>query len=200
VNLCEIDWIQGELSSVDIIAKVGPYITRLYHGLENAPLPKRNQNEFVVMSYAGSKREEFYGIDKIISLAEKLPSITFKIVGTKGECYNKIPNNVLFLGWISSTREILEESSIFIRIPEHDGLSLSVLEALYYGKQVVFSFPLPYTHTVTNESDLYKIVNELYNKWMIGEDIINNQGKDFVEKEYFDKQDYFLKNLKNELV
>ena len=199
-NLCEVNWIKTELQSVDIKSEVGPYITRLYHNLQNLELVKPNKKEFVVMSYSGKGREEFYGINKIIKIAEKFPHIIFKIVGTEGKCYNTIPSNVYFLGWISSTKEILEESSLFVRIPKHDGLSLSVLEALYYGKQVAFSFPLDFTYKINNEIDLEACIARLYNQWEHNEDISNTDGKEYVQKMYFDKQNQFLINLKNTLI
>jgi hypothetical protein len=200
INLCEVEWIKDELESVGISAKIGPYITRLYHNLEILDINNNNKKEFIIMSYAGKGREKFYGIDKLLKLAIKYPYIKFKIVGTEGKCYNNIPSNVLFLGWISSTKEILSESSLFVRIPEHDGLSLSVLEALYYAKQVAFSFPLPYTYHIEKDEDLEKVIEELYEKWHNKELIINNAGKDFAFNEYFNKQDEFILNLKNELI
>jgi len=199
INLCEIDWIKDELKSVEIFAKTGPYITRLYHGLENIKTYHVNLKEFIVMSYSGEGREKFYGIDKIIALARKYEYVKFKIVGTTGKCYKDIPSNVLFLGWIPSTNEVLAESSLFVRIPEHDGLSLSVLEALYYEKEVAFSFPLPFTKHIKEDIDLEKVIVDLYKKWKNQESVTNTKGKEFVINEYFKKQDKFLIDLKNEL-
>jgi hypothetical protein len=199
-NLCEINWIKDELEIANISAKVGPYITRLYHNLEVIDIRKENKDEFIIMSYSGEGREKFYGIDKLLNLAIKFPHLKFKIVGTRGNCYNNIPSNMEFLGWIPSTKEILSESSLFIRIPEHDGLSLSVLEALYYEKQVVFSFPFPYTYHITNDGDLENIVDSVYNKWKNQESIFNINGKEYVVNQYFNKQEKFLKNLQNILI
>lgn len=199
-NICEVEWIQNELNSIGINAKVGPYITRLYHGLEKINVPKENKDKFIVMSYSGAGREKFYGIDMILEIANEFPDIIFKIVGTKGESYKNVPKNIIFLGWIPSTKEILEECSLFVRVPIHDGLSLSVLEALYYEKKVAFTFDLCGTILVKSNEDLKSCIKKTYSDWKNNIDIRNYEGKNFVLTKYFKNQEIFLSNLQKELI
>ncbi len=124
---------------------------------------KRNKIQF--MSYVAESRQAFYGMKEIITMAENFPDIVFKIVGTQKSDYD-LPVNVKCLGWVKEREfaEILKESSTFLRLVEHDGLSASCIEALGYGCDVVWSLPWKYAEKFNLGEDNTQMIKTLIQK------------------------------------
>ena len=54
-----------------------------------------------------------------------------------------VPENIVLLGWLNS-KEMeteLQNSPIMLRMTEHDGFSVSVIEALSVGAEVIWTHP-----------------------------------------------------------
>jgi glycosyltransferase involved in cell wall biosynthesis len=114
-----------------------------------------------VYSYIGKNREDFYGWQTIRLIALAHPEIPFIIAGSDGVGIIDIPENVQFKGWLNATEmKILRDASpIFIRLAEHDGFALSVLEALSAGSEVIWKYPHPQCHQLSNiQEDFDKVV------------------------------------------
>jgi glycosyltransferase involved in cell wall biosynthesis len=94
------------------------------------------------MSYIAQKRQKFYGLEHILTLAKAFPDIEFNIYGMSSSDY-PLPENVLIHGWVKPEefRDKLKQSAIFVRLTEHEGFPVSVIEAMSYGCEVMMSMP-----------------------------------------------------------
>jgi Glycosyl transferases group 1 len=103
-------------------------------------------DRFTVLSYVPDLRHDFYGGPVLLEVARRLPDVRFRITsGEGGWASSDAPENVTFLGRVPDVAPLFAESSCLVRTVEHDGLSGMVLEALSYGRQVVYSARLPHT-------------------------------------------------------
>ena len=75
--------------------------------------------------------------------------------------------------------KIYSESSLLIRMVEHDGYSLCVQEALAHGRHVIYSYDKKFCNYATNYSEAKKHVINLMNHCQI-----NFKGHDYVKKEF----------------
>jgi len=117
-----------------------------------------------VVAYLPEGREEFYGIEHIKYAARNYNELKFYVVGNGNDKLN-LPN-VKFLGKISQDEmnNLYDKTTILIRLPEHDGLSLMLLEALIKGKEVLYCYNFPHTRHIKDHSDLDEALTEILSK------------------------------------
>jgi hypothetical protein len=108
------------------------------------PLPRA----FTALSYVPDFRHEFYGGDMLLEAARCLPEIEFRVTSGTGEWADSVPPNVHFLGRVEDMADEFRASSCLVRMVRHDGLSNMVIEALSFGRPVVYSARLPHTRFV----------------------------------------------------
>jgi glycosyltransferase involved in cell wall biosynthesis len=155
VHSTDAPWLQAELNSAQIEAKI---VHSKWLDIQS------NLNDFPslqVYSYIAAKREDFYGWKTIQQLAIANPTIPFIIAGSDGTQLHSIPPNVQFKGWLNNQEmmELRNASPIFIRLAEHDGFSLSVLEALAAGCEVIWKYPFENCHQLIDiENDFSQVV------------------------------------------
>ena len=123
-HLADSPELAEELRKLGIKAQVVRLLPKQIEA-EIEPLPQK----FSVLSFWWDGRRDFYGGDIVFELAKEFPDIKFRVVGTTGEG-EKAPPNVEFLGFQKDLSKIYGQSSVFIRIPEHDSVSAMVLEML----------------------------------------------------------------------
>jgi len=140
INLAGSPGLVDELKSIGIDALWMPLVPKAL-GEQVPPLPR----SFTVLSYIPDARSDFSGASIVCQLAEALRDINFMIVGGKGAGMD-YPSNVTCLGWQENMDKVYECASVLLRIIEHDGLSLMVLEALAKGRQVIWSQPFPHCY------------------------------------------------------
>lgn len=156
IHSTDAPWLQAELKTAQIEAKI---IHSKWLDIQS------NASDFPrlqVYSYIAANREDFYGWKTIQQLALANPEIPFIIAGSDGTQLNSIPPNVQFKGWLTTQEmtELRNASPIFIRLAEHDGFSLSVLEALAAGCEVIWKYPFENCHHLKDvEVDFSKVVN-----------------------------------------
>lgn len=109
------------------------------------PLPER----FTVLNYWTEGFKDFYGGDIVFQLAKEFPDIEFRIAGAVKEETDVSPN-IKFLGFQRDLSKIYSQSTVLIRIPEHDSLSAMVLEMLARGRYVIYNKKLAGCHFATN--------------------------------------------------
>lgn len=139
-NATDAIWLQEELRDVGIRCVLNKY---KYLPADFEPVEQFKQIE--VCSYVPQERQSFYGLPQIIQLAMAHPSIPFHIYGmTTPEL--EAPQNMVFYGWQATeiVQEKMKNSAIFLRLTEHDGFSVSVVEAFSLGCEVVTTQPFPY--------------------------------------------------------
>lgn len=135
-HFVDSDWLEEELQSIEITP-----IRQTFKCIQ--PIDRvEHYNEIQAMSYIAENRKEFYGYNYLIFLAEHFPNITFSVCGMEKPNQGE-PTNIRFLGWIN--REVfiqeLREHPIFLRLTEHDGYPVSVIEALSSGAEILMTWP-----------------------------------------------------------
>lgn len=173
VHLADSPELAGELRELGIDSEVVRLLPDAVEA-EIEPLPE----QFSVLSYWNDKRLKFYGGEIILRLAEALPDVPFRIVGAKGEGV-EASANVAFLGYVDDLSEIYRQSTVFLRMPEHDSLSAMVLEALARGRHVIYNKPFPGCVTATNYEEALTALRRLREQ---GE--LNREGSERVKREF----------------
>src|SRR5690606_14952964 len=163
---------RSELNSLGITSEILPLV-KLKFINEIPPLPAK----FTVLAYIPEKSWDYYNGDIILKLAENFPDIDFHIVAS-GERYINL-KNVFMHGFIEDLTPFYKSCSALIRLTVHDGLPKMVLEALSFGRQVLWSGALPHCFkTATLEECINVLVILKENPE------VNSDGKKYVEKNF----------------
>lgn len=158
-NFVDSQWLMEEVKSLEVPVE---YL----HFKSVTVMPNdKIYNQISITSYVAEKRQLFYGMDQIAEIARALPNIEFHLFGLNQADFLTTPN-VHFYGWVSPEEfaEKLKASPIFLRLTDHDGFSVSVIEALGYGCEVIWSLPFEYTHLATNAQQAIERINQLVPK------------------------------------
>jgi len=171
--LCEVNWIQDELNEINISSEVKALM--VYEKFLKPKLFK----EFSVLTYMGKGKEQFYGIEDFIKLAQDFPTIQFKIAGI--ESYVNLPENIRCLGWIDMMDE-LQNSTVFIRNAKHDGLGFSVIEALSLGRVTFYNYDFPYVNYFEDYNDLKKQFGYCVDEFRGSKLTVNDEAIEYIKK------------------
>ncbi len=163
----------------DDLAKLGIHgdVVRLVPRAVDAdlmPLPSRP----AALAYWADGRADFYGRPIIYSLARRWPDVPFRIVGPS-EGDPTAPRNVEFLGFQKDLGPVYADTSVLIRVLEHDSISAMVLEALARGRDVIYSREFPGTRHATEERGAIEAMQA-----HISEYRVNTAGAGFVREEF----------------
>lgn len=155
-HFTDASWLQKELKTKNINSQ----ILHFKH-IDNFGNQNDSFKNISVLSYLGKGRELFYGLNHLISLAKDYPNIIFNIVGT--DCINQeIPDNIKCHGWVSKNeiKKLMAKNPIIIRLTDHDGYALSVLEAIANGNYVIWNYPHPQVYYTNPKTDLKPVFDE----------------------------------------
>jgi hypothetical protein len=179
VHLATTDWLLEELHSAGITAQLLP-ITTIDPSLIKLQ-ESRSLKLIDFLSYAPLGRFEFYGGDRIIELAYRMQRYKFIIVSTDlSEQQYSIPShpdNLTFSNKISfdKMQQLHANSKCFLRFTEHDGLCVSVLEALYHRLRVFWTYPFPHTILAEDFASMPDKMTAIIDSWTP-----NDAGHDYV--------------------
>jgi hypothetical protein len=178
-HFAETIWIKNELKELGInVVSLLP-ITFCEIKEEVYTFPKK----FVVLTYISQERPYFYGIDTILKLARDFPDIDFRIAGI--DSFDKeIPKNIKFLGWVGNMKEEYKKCVVYIRMPKHDGLGATVIEALSYGRIVFRNYKFPYVNYFKDYDDLKKQLKKFIEDFNKGKLTINYEAINYVKKKF----------------
>jgi len=184
VHLAVAPWLVDELSALHIPATCLPITTIDSRKLGTVDTQAVKDIDF--LSYVHFRRFNFYGGDKIVQLARRWQNYQFLIICADlteipPDLVEKMPENVTLyprVAW-NNMPEFYQRSKFFIRYTNHDGLSLSVLEALYFNLEVLWTYDFPCTHKIETLEKLSDSIPTLVNNWQP-----NYQGHEFVRENY----------------
>lgn len=157
-HLAEVEWTAAQLRDQGFQARIAPLPPRHKPGGAR-PFPEK----FTVMLYVPRTRADFYGRQSFKLLMRRLAdkSIRYVVVGG-GEI--DAPDGVAVenLGWRDNLHSAYENATVLIRNTPRDGLSLMVLEALSYGRYVLWTQDFPHTREIHSYSDMEREIRALY--------------------------------------
>ena len=184
INLTSAPWLVDELSKIGIDATSLP-LTKINKS-KMGPVDPAPVKDIDFLSYVPYGRFDFYGGDKILALAKRWPEYKFFIVSTDlqeipPDFKEKMPKNVMVSPKVDSTGmyALYKRSKFFIRYTEHDAISLSVLEALYFNLQVLWTYEFPFTRRIETLEKLSDSIPSLVHSWQP-----NPEGHNFVVGNY----------------
>lgn len=150
VHLSCSDNIYQEMISVGIESTVLPIVP-----YEQIFIESTTPNEHAVMIYMPKGREELYGYHSLIKVFQKFSKLPFFIVANDDK--EKFPfANVKPLGWLNKDEmgDLYNQVSIVLRFVEHDGLSMSIIEALAKGKSVIWNYDHDFVFKASNYEEI----------------------------------------------
>jgi glycosyltransferase involved in cell wall biosynthesis len=130
---CGAPWLREELAERGI----GSSFIVLFPPAIPAAIPAL-PDRFSVLAYVPEHRRDFYGLDFIVQLAQRLPDVEFQIVHSSS--LDGLPPNVHCLGWVEDMDALISRTTAYVRPITHDGLSYMVTEALAYGRHVLWTY------------------------------------------------------------
>lgn len=157
LNLTVTPELRDELLTLGIPAHVVPIVSDL-SSIEVQPLPEGQ----TVLSYLPPAEHRFYGSELVRDLARKLPDTQFVVVG--GWHDPAPPANVKCLGFVRDMAAVYRRCSVLVRLTPHDGLPKMLLEALAYGRNVVWSRPFPHCHVAHHPAEALELLLALRNQ------------------------------------
>jgi hypothetical protein len=175
-------WLAEEIQALGLPCEYVP-ITWVSSVQEIPPLPEN----FSVLVYMPSVRlGKLYGLPRILEVARMLPDVSFELIGLiEGQITDPPPNLKIF-GRIQDNdmKEFYRRASIYWRPVSHDGLSFMSLEALSYGRYVVWSYPFPHCALAKNAAQDKAEIERLYAIHQANEFRLNQPGIDLVSQDF----------------
>jgi hypothetical protein len=175
INLTSGPWLVGELAKFHIHASYLPITTIDENHLGTVDVHQENDIDF--LSYVPLNRFDFYGGDNIVRLARRWKNYTFLLVfpdlqEISPEIVEKMPKNVMVFPKVNRNdmNNLFGRSKFFIRYTQHDAISLSVLEALYFKLQVLWTYNFPFTQKIETLEKLSDSLPSLVQNWQPNED------------------------------
>lgn len=163
-HLAEVDWTARELRDLGLRSQIAPLPLRHHTGAVK-PLPQR----FTVLLYLPKSRPDFYGRKELETMLHEVAGDDVRVLVVGGGTLS-VPTGteVVNLGWRDDLRDVYESSTVLIRFTPRDGLALMVLEALSYGRYVMWSKPFPYAIQIQNAGDMVAALSSLLSRHRAG--------------------------------
>jgi hypothetical protein len=166
-----------ELNAMRLKARWLPFVNHPVKDREK-PLPKK----FSAIAYVPRGSESFYRLEWILDAARRLPGIAFTVFPNGGapefQDTGGLPN-VRFAGHLEDVPEAMARHSVFLRLPRHDGLPSTLIEALSCARQVIWTHDHPHCHRVGGAEELVRLLRKLK-----AENRPNREGKSYVLRTY----------------
>jgi hypothetical protein len=144
LHLADAPWLAEELKAVGLEAAVA-HVPQPYRAPDTvSPLPDR----FSVLTYLSADRFEFYGGEAILEAARRMPDVRFDVVGRTGDPTGSAPANVRWHGWVADMQPFYADATVLVRIPYHDGLGATVIEALLNARHVIYTHDIPFVQKI----------------------------------------------------
>ncbi len=174
------DWTAEELRKLGLRASVAPLPPHLCTG-SICEMPE----VFTVLLYVAPRHKGSHvarSYERLIG-AFRGRGVKFVIVGG-GTLNVSAGDDVVNLGWHRSLQNVYETCSALVRCEEHDDLSLMVLEALSYGRHVIWTQEFPYTRHAEDYSIVEQQLGDLVRSHMQGNLLAQTAAAAYVRRRY----------------
>jgi len=174
INLSDGPWLVDELETMGVHAEYVP-LTAVRSGGSVKPFSR----QFRVLTYLPQPRREFYGAELIYEVARAMPEVPFTVVGA-GLRDHAAPPNVEFCGMVNDMQDRIDNCTVLLRQPKHDGKSMLVLEALARARHVIWNYEFPEVTTAKTLDEILQALGNLRAMHAAGKLQPNYQGRAFV--------------------
>lgn len=141
IHICEFEQTRKELADLGINAKIIPLPPKKLYPL--FPFPS---GKFTVGIYSPNQNKEFY-FDKLMTeVAHELPQFKFLFYGDRLQSGKN--KNITYAGYIDKMDEFIKMCHATVRLTQHDGLPLSLVEFVLAGRNALFNINLPFMNFV----------------------------------------------------
>lgn len=180
LNLAVSEDLCKELRSIGVSSEYVPIVPPC---IPYPPAPEMPESH-AVLAYLPEGREAFYGWQQIKFLATHFPNIPFFIVANNGIEENDIPSNIEFRGFLphSELETLYSQISILLRLTEHDGLPVMMLEAQGMGRKVIHYNNFPFALRPADKSD--QALLELFSGLVSTPPKLDTAAKEYVDKTF----------------
>lgn len=153
-NIVVAPHLKNELSEIDINSHLLPLPIFTLYKLQNCTY----KNKILVYLPDNTKsRFDFFQGDLIKKIVGDFPEINFLILANSGKQFSE--KNVKCIQWTENMEKLYLENNGVIRLPKHDGLSNTILEALSMGRFVIASnSSIPYCMEANSYSEVKKLL------------------------------------------
>ena len=184
LHLTNSTWLTDELQELEIKSQHWISPTPLYFDAKNASADDLASKEKIVLIYSNEGREWLYNSELMLKVAKLTPQLKFIFVGNNALKTSHLTNTES-LGVVTQEKmvELYKKSHILLRITEHDGFPRMVIEALYFGLNVIFNKSIP--HTILCAKDIDEITAKLTSKQI---ETVNFSGRDYALKTFSAEQ------------
>lgn len=173
-HLAVAPWLVDELRSLGIQAQYVP-VAGMRPGSPVRPVTRK----FSVLTYLPEPRRDFYGEELVYRVARSMPSVLFRVVGA-GDRSAAAPPNVEFAGHVQDMEKGLDDCTVLLRQPRHDGTSMLVLEALARARHVIWNYEFPHVRTARGADEVLQVLRDLESQQRSGELDLNIAGREYV--------------------
>jgi hypothetical protein len=179
-HLTEVSWTAEELRGLGLQSDIVPLPIRHRSSTVKA-LPQR----FTIMLYLPKSRPEFYGKRKYEAMLREFAAEKLRVfVVGGGDLQAPEGTEVINLGWRDDLRSIYEQVTVLIRLTPRDGLSLMVLEALSFGRYVMWSKPFAHCIQVRTREELFSGLHSLLERHQAGDLYAQYAAAEMIERQY----------------
>ncbi|MFN2448951.1 MAG: hypothetical protein ABR508_04040 [Candidatus Baltobacteraceae bacterium] len=178
IHLSDARWLVDELRLLGISGEYLP-LTAIRRGSDVKPFP----SEFRVLTYLPEPRRNFYGAELVYHVARAMPDVPFTVVGAGGRD-QRAPENVHFVGMVNDMENRIDAATVLLRLPEHDGKSMLVLEALSRARHVVWNYEFPGVQTAKTEAAVLVALANLRRLHESSALRLNHEGREFVLRDF----------------
>lgn len=142
------------------------------------PLPER----FTALIYLPRDFQISYDAEATMEVVKALPEISFMVAG--GYRPPQALTNLEILGFVEDMPAVYARSTALLRLTHHDGMSHSVIEALSFGRHVLWSYPLSGAIRVSTAEEAITVIRELAARFAEGDLAVNAEGAARVTEKY----------------
>jgi glycosyltransferase involved in cell wall biosynthesis len=152
----DASWLAEEIRPIGVQAEERPLPMPIAFGVP-APMPE----EHGVLISLPREPHSAYDVEGTLEVVAALPGVRFSLVGGY-EPPVSLPN-LSNLGFVDGMASVYRDHSVFLRLMRHDALSHSVVEALSFGRRVVWSYPLPGVDQASGVEDAISALQRITN-------------------------------------
>lgn len=184
LHLTNSTWLTDELKELSIPSQHWISPTPLYFDAKKTHHSELVDKENTVLVYTNEGREWLYNAELMLNVAKLTPQLKFIFIGNDALQTTGL-TNAESLGVVSQEKmiELYKKSHILLRVTEHDGFPRMIIEALYFGLNVIFNNKIP--HTVLCTKNTKEIIEKLISKEV---EAVNFSGRDYALKTFSAEQ------------